>query len=474
MEPLSPDRLKSPDWPGKALETKGGASGIVWMEIAIPLLAVAVLLAFDSYVIAAVVAGIAVTLALLRKFIPAVRARINRGFAVFAEAAGKVVGALLLAVPFFVIMPVVRCWMRMGGADPLRLRAADAPGFWIPAESTRRRKKHARNLFCPEFRQRGRLALLPLCVFGLGLLGLTEIGLRIYGFGHPMLFIQDPDVGYRPMPGQTLRYPGRVISVNSLGMRSPETGEKKSPDMVRILMIGDSTLAGTKVSSGELYSSVLERLLNESAGSRRFEILNMGVNAWGPIHEEAFVRKFGVFDADVAIICGPVANVYRPGYGLERLPFRPAESPAKTAIGHVAYELLWRVREKTLGPQPWALEGSFQDEQARKGTEAYFNMAKIFQAGGAEVRLEMLPARSTTLGKGPDPFSERMFAPIKDAMEEIGVKANKAGPIFKDASDPERVYYDGVHFDPYGHRLYAEYLFEGLIAGSEAVQAALR
>jgi len=474
MKPLSPDQLKTPDWAGKPLAGKNRRGGGALMEFGIPLLAVGVLIAIGHHLIAGVVAGIAVSLALLRRSGPAMKGRIDRGLALFAEGAGKTVAAVLLAVPFFVVMPVIRCWLRLGGADPLRLRAAEAPGFWLRPEETRRRKKHARSMFCPEVRLRSRLALLPLCVFGLGLLALTEVGLRIYGFGKPILFVQDADVGYRPLPGQKLRHPGRVIAINSLGMRSPETGAAKAPGTIRILMIGDSTLAGTKVSNHELYSSVLEGLLNERAEKRRFEVLNMGVNAWGPLHQEAFVRKFGMFDADLAIICGPVANVFRPRYGLERLPFSPAENPPKTAIGHVAYELLWRVRERKLGPQPWAREGANQDAQAREGTDAYLRVARIFQDAGAEVRIEMLPARGTTLGHGGDPFSARMFAPIRDAMAGIGVGANLAGPIFKDAEDPGRIYYDGVHFDPHGHRLYAEYLFGRLRAGSKTVRTALR
>jgi hypothetical protein len=473
MTPLNPDQLKTPDWAGKLPEKQGGKARMLRPEFMIPLLAVAILAALGAHVFAATVAVIAITLAVLRRSNAVVRDRIDRGFAAFAETAGKVVAAVLLAVPFFVIMPIVRCWSRMEGADPLRLRAAEAPTHWLPAEGSRRRAKHARNLFCPELRIRGRLALLPLCVFGVGLLVFTEIGLRIYGFGNPILFIQDPDIGYHPLPSQTLRHPGRVVSINSHGMRSPETGAAKATGITRILMIGDSTLAGTKVSNGELYSHILEEMLNERAGKRRFEVLNMGVNAWGPLHQEAFISKFGTFDADIAIICGPVANVFRPRYGLERLPFSPAGNPPKTAIGHLAYELMWRVRERTLGLQPWALEGPAQDAQAGQGTAAYRRMAEMFQAAGAEVRLEMLPARNVTLGGAEDPFGERMFAPIRESMAGIGVEAYLAGAIFKDAADPERVYYDGVHFGEYGHGLYAGYLFGRLMENSPSIRRAL-
>jgi lysophospholipase L1-like esterase len=256
-------------------------------------------------------------------------------------------------------------------------------------------------------------------------------------------------------------------------MRAPYIGPAKSAGHIRILMIGDSTLAGTKVSNAELYSSLLENKLNQLAGKKSFEVLNMGVNAWGPLHERAYVRKFGTFNADLAIICGPVANSFRPKYGLELLPFSTAERPPQTALGHVAYEMMWRLRERALGAPSWAFPGPIQDAQAEEGAEAYLDMAKIFQRHGAEVHMEMLPARQVTLGQGNDPNGERLFAHIRHRMAEAGVMPNCAGPIFKDAKYPKKIYHDGVHFDHYGHQLYAQYLLERLTENSAKIRATL-
>jgi lysophospholipase L1-like esterase len=376
-------------------------------------------------------------------------------------------------VPFFGVMSVVRIMNRLTGNDPLHLRSRESPTYWLPSDDENRRARHVKSMFCSERLVRGRLAILPWFMIGVLLLGSTEAGLRLYGYGRPILFIQDPDIGYYPKPSQQARYPGRVVSINNHGMRAADIGPQKTPGRVRILMIGDSTLAGTKVSNAELYSSLLEKKLNHLAGKPVFEVLNMGVNAWGPLHERAFIRKFGTFDADVAIICGPVANCFRPRYGLERLPFSPAERPPRTALGHVAYEMMWRLRERTLGVPPWAFPGPIQDAQAREGTAAYADMAALFQQHGAEVLMEMLPARQVTLGNGSDPDGERLFVPIRIRMEEIGVIANCAGPIFKDVKDKETIYHDGVHFDRYGHRLYAEYLAGRLQEQSTKIRASI-
>jgi lysophospholipase L1-like esterase len=363
---------------------------------------------------------------------------------------------------------------RLTGNDPLHLRSGESPTYWLPSDHESRRARHVKSMFCSERLVKGRLAVLPLLLTGAVLVGATEIGLRVFGFGRPILFVQDPDVGYYPKPSQTAKYPGRVVSINNHGMRAPDIGPETPAGRIRILMIGDSTLAGTKVSNDELYSSVLERKLNQQAGKPVFEVLNMGVNAWGPLHERAFIRKFGTFDADVAIICGPVANCFRPKYGLERLPFSPAEHPPRTALGHVAYEVMWRLREKSLGAPPWAFPGPIQEAQARAGTDAYAELATIFQQQGAEVLMEMLPARPITLGQGAtDPDGDRLFEGIRKRMMEVGVTPNCAGPIFRDAKERETIYHDGVHFDQYGHQLYADYLAERLVKQSEKIRTAV-
>lgn len=472
MHKLSPDQLKSPAW-------QGTANGIAteqrmpMVEFLLPIILIGVLVWLHAWVMAIVVAVITSALALLRFISPSLRHKLDRGFGVFAEWTGRVVAMALLALPFYGIMVCVRALNWLTGNDPLHIKSRESPTYWLPSDNESRRARHVKNMFCSERLVGGRLAILPLFAAGTLLLGATEIGLRLYGFGRPILFIQDPDVGYYPKPSQQARYPGRVVSINNHGMRAKDIGTQKTPGHVRILMIGDSTLAGTKVSNEDLYSSLLEKNLNHLAGKPVFEVLNMGVNAWGPLHERAFIRKFGTFDADVAIICGPVANCFRPKYGLERLPFSPAERPPRTALGHVAYEMMWRIREQTLGVPPWAFPGPIQDTQAKEGTEAYADMARVFQQHGVEVLMEMLPARQVTLGNGSDPGGERLFASIRNKMLDVGVIANCAGPIFKDVRARETIYHDGVHFDHYGHRLYAEYLADRLGRYSKRVKSAL-
>jgi hypothetical protein len=291
--------------------------------------------------------------------------------------------------------------------------------------------------------------------------------LRIYGFGTPVLYMQDSDVGYYPKPNQRVRVPGRIISINNHGMRAADVAPQKAPGHIRILLLGDSTLAGTYVSNEELYSSLLEKKLNLAAGAPVFEVMNMGVDAWGPFHELAFVKKFGTFDADLAVICGPIYDAYRPKYALERLPMFPDTHPPRLALEQLLYDFAWRFREKTLGPPPWT------DLQCSRGLDAYFEMAKYLHQQGVEVLVQMLPSSQQTLGIAPDEHGARLVAQLNERLAQLGVTSECPGAIFKDAKPRAKIYHDGVHFDRLGHQLYAAYFAERLLKNSTRVQRAM-
>ncbi len=469
---LSPDSLTEPTWHTWAVQASRGSRRL-WVECAIPLVLGGAFLLLGWWIAASLVIGIAVVLLGIGVVCPAAKARVDRWIDVFAGAIAKGVSFVLLAPVFFTILPLVRIWHLVTGQDPLRLRAGDAHSFWMPAENARRRRSLATAMFCAEARRSGKPALLPWVAIGVSTLLVMEAGLRIYGLGSPLKFVQDPDVGYYPAAHQKARYPGRLVTTNNCGMRSADVVLPKPPGVLRILLIGDSTLAGTRVANHQLYSALLEKHLAGKT-NKVVEVLNLGVNAWGPRHQLGYIGKFGIFDADIVVVCGPVANVFRPKYGLERMPFFPAGTAPRSALEHVAYELIWRVREHVLGPPQWTLEGPVQDAEAAAGVDAYAGIARLVRDHGAEIMIEMMPARATMLGGGSDPFGERMFGPIRERLESMGVETHLAEAIFSDQPRKEEIFYDGVHFDQRGHQLYSAFLAGRLMGSSKVLRENLK
>ena len=169
--------------------------------------------------------------------------------------------------------------------------------------------------------------VLLATLFALALLA-EGVG-RLFGFGHPVLYVADPDIGYYPEPSVTLVALRRPVSTNRFGMRSPDVTKEKPAGTFRILMLGDSTLyGGSYIDQADLYAShVGKRSTSAAVSPKKVEVLAMGCNGWGPFHERGFVHKFGNFDADLVLIQLPIDDVNRPLYGLMSVPFFAVQDP---------------------------------------------------------------------------------------------------------------------------------------------------
>jgi len=461
MESLGPEKLQPETWFARPAPPRPPLASRQWLEILIPALAAGILFALGAEMMAWVVIAIAATFLGTRLIRPAWGRKLEHGLGVFAEKLAHLISWILLAPVFFFGLTLAQIGQRLSRRDPLLLRQTDLPSFWLPCDSEARRRSFIQAMFCTERIRGGGLSLASLAFFGLVLLASAEIGLRIYGFGDPLLYQQDPEVGFYFSPNQDVRYPGRTIQINRYGMRSPDFPEPKPADEYRILMLGDSTLAGTRVGNHELYSSLLETKLNENSNGKKFRVLNAGVNAWGPLHMLAYVQKYGSFESDLGMILGPVQDVFRPKYGLGRLSFTPASGPSRMALEQILFELVWRYREAALGRPDWN-NGPNTKKQTREGTEGYVQLGQALKESGAQVYFELLPGSVATLGKEADPGSQQLFDQMANRFREAGFEAHLTGPIFAQEKQKEKIYYDGSHFGKLGHRLYADHLYRQL------------
>src|ERR1700689_3521405 len=95
---------------------------------------------------------------------------------------------------------------------------------------------------------------------------------------HRMILRHDADVGHRFTPNLRARLPGDdggyFVVTNSSGFRSDHEFERIKSRHGRVLMFGDSYLAGDNVSNGDRYSDQLARILG-------VEVQNYGVSGSG-------------------------------------------------------------------------------------------------------------------------------------------------------------------------------------------------
>lgn len=123
------------------------------------------------------------------------------------------------------------------------------------------------------------------------------------GLGDPPLVVGDPEISYYFRPNQTCNRFGNLVRYNAYGMRSDDFPEKKaSPREFRVMVIGDSVInGGAQTDQQDVCTSLLRCDLSKARHSPTV-VGNVSAGGWGPLNEWPYVKRFGLFDADVVAI----------------------------------------------------------------------------------------------------------------------------------------------------------------------------
>lgn len=136
-------------------------------------------------------------------------------------------------------------------------------------------------------------------------LALGEAALRAYDYFHPMFVFYDNSYNrFRGRPGA----PDWDFTLNSLGFKDVEFSIDKDDRTYRILGLGDSFAFGV-VPYAHNYLTLLEERLEDAAGGRRVEVLNMGIPSIGPRqYLSMLVREGLAYDPDLVLVSFFVGN----------------------------------------------------------------------------------------------------------------------------------------------------------------------
>jgi len=159
---------------------------------------------------------------------------------------------------------------------------------------------------------------------------LLELSLRLFRMDlapllsvshQPCLYIEDERYGYRYQPNGTdviSRYfeMNNVVTMNSRGFHDREHAPAGDNRIHRILVIGDSFTAGLHVPTGDVWTQVLEKSLNQPASASRFEVVNLGIDGTGTdIHELVLKDNLPVYKPDTVILAfyeNDIGDLTRP------------------------------------------------------------------------------------------------------------------------------------------------------------------
>ena len=137
------------------------------------------------------------------------------------------------------------------------------------------------------------------------------------------------------------------IHINSRGLREREFPYEKPAGTRRILVIGDSSVAGFEVKEEERFTRVLEREL--AARGLRYEVINAGTRGWGTDQSLLFLQEEGLrYQPDIVIYlwCDndlfDNATIHRPYRRYGKPWMVPAEDGTVTPRGIPVPEYAYR------------------------------------------------------------------------------------------------------------------------------------
>lgn len=302
-----------------------------------------------------------------------------------------------------------------------------------------------------------KVALIVL-IIAIALLVVLEVALRLlFGFGNPLIYVADEQIGYLLAPGQRTRRFGRRIQINQFSQRSQAISPKREPETLRVLLLGDSIAnGGWWTPQEQTISSIMTGKLTETEDIpyTKVEVLNASANSWAPRNELAYLQRFGTFESQVVVLLLNTDDLFGTAptsvpVGRDR--YYPSRKPPLGIIEAYTRLLL-----------PYKQPPEMAAVNAEKGDRVGFNLAAIAKiqeitlATGTHFLLVMTPLLREIGEPGPRDYEIKARSRLTELTEKQGIEYIDFLPIFNDTENPELLYRDHIHLSPAGNELVSQ------------------
>jgi lysophospholipase L1-like esterase len=348
---------------------------------------------------------------------------------------------------------------------------------------------------------------------------LLEVGMRAVGGSEAApafqkIFMQDPLVGHRLQPNARTVYStvefSTPLAINPQGVRDDRSLGAKRPGQRRIVVLGDSLVLSVQVPLQEAFTSVLERDLAEAAPEIDWQVVNAGVQGYGPVDDWLFYRHVvDALDPDLVLIVAFVANDATEAFDKaswlvdDRPPVVGAGEAAVTATRRIVrasmvlqnLRLRWdQVKAAATDPgaeRPLAsylAEPSVEVSQGLELTrEAFGRIASRASARGAGTALVLMPARfqlddadygrlnSGVTAAGHVLLRHAATDRFRTALTPLGLPMLDLLPVLQAQDHPADLFFQrNIHLTPRGHAVVGHALRDFVLARFNASQAPAR
>lgn len=298
---------------------------------------------------------------------------------------------------------------------------------------------------------------LVILLGAVGLLVALEMGLRSkFGFGQPLLYIADPEIGYLLAPNQRTRRYGNRIQINQYSMRGSEIAPVRPQKTLRVLLLGDSIANGgwwtdqAATISARLQQQLQQQLQEQHSEFATVEILNASANSWGPRNELAYLQRFGSFEAQVIVLLLNTDDLFATAptsLPVGRDPKYPNRKPflALTEVFH----------RYVLKPKPIPELVALQQEKGDRvgyNLEAVQKIQSIAVQSNAKFLLAITPLLRETSHSGARDYEKKARQRLTTFTQEQEILLLDFLPTFMAATNPSGLYQDHIHLSPNGNQ----------------------
>ncbi len=308
------------------------------------------------------------------------------------------------------------------------------------------------------------VALVTILTVFVGLFVVLEIGLRTVGFGNPLIYIADEQIGYLLAPNQRTRRFGNLIKINEYSMRGEAIQKMPLSSTLRVLLLGDSIAnGGWWTDQANTISSLMTHKLSAATMSKfqQVEVLNASANSWGPRNELAYLQRFGNFNAQVVVLLINTDDLF-------------ATAPTSLPVG--------RDRNYAEQKPPLALVEFFnryvssakpipemQAVHAEGGDRVGFNLdaigtlGTIARSSKSQFLLVMTPLIREIGEPGPRDYEIKARQRLNEFVQAQQITYIDILPIFNSNKDIKAVYQDNIHLNLQGNQLVAEVISQAVL-----------
>ena len=293
-----------------------------------------------------------------------------------------------------------------------------------------------------------------------GLLGFSivaEVGLRLtQGLGNPPLYIADRDIGYLLAPNQKLRRGGNLIEINQYSMRDRNIKPQKQQGTKRIFLLGDSVVNGSWwTAQSDILANLLAKKLQAGNSKESLEVFNASTNSWGPRNELAYIKRYGLFEADTLILVINTEDLFSTkatSAVVGKSYSYPSKPPALALIE--LYQLY--IAPPRQIPELEKLRAQTQ-ANLKANLEAVKEIKAIAEQSGTEFILVLTPLLKE-FKEGSTAEEQQARDSLQKLVTQDNINYLDFLQIWSDFPQPEFLYRDRIHPSPQGNTKIIEQL----------------